>query len=95
MRTAEVIEQCGGSYAASLGIDLGSGRSAEIYKWLLAAVLFGPRISEASAIYTQRKFEPPGARLLAKSWRSAGTSRSRPLIAAATPGTTSRLQASR
>ncbi|HTN66139.1 MAG TPA: hypothetical protein VL051_08155 [Burkholderiaceae bacterium] len=60
MRAAEVVEQFGSSYAAQLGIDIGSGRSAEIYKWFLAAVLFGARISEASAIHTYREFERAG-----------------------------------
>lgn len=61
MRAAEVTEQFGGSYAAQLGIDLDSGQSSEIYKWFLASVLFGARISETTAIHTYREFERAGA----------------------------------
>ena len=71
MRAAEVIEQFGGSYAGQLGIDLDSGQSSEIYKWFLAAVLFGARISETIVIHTYREFERAGV-LSARKTLEAG-----------------------
>lgn len=40
-----------------LGINLKSSKSTEIFKWFLASVLFGARISESIAIKTYKKFE--------------------------------------
>ncbi|OYV47111.1 MAG: hypothetical protein B7X10_04545, partial [Burkholderiales bacterium 21-58-4] len=47
----------GGRYSKALGIDLSSGRGEEAFKWLLAAVLFGTRISWKIAERTWRRFE--------------------------------------
>jgi len=48
-----VAEQ-GGSYAFELGIDLEDLKSEEIFKWFLAALLYGARISETIARKTWR-----------------------------------------
>jgi len=40
-----------------LGIDIESGRSGEIFKWFLASILFGARISQAKAMQTYYEFE--------------------------------------
>jgi hypothetical protein len=45
-----------GRFSAELGIDLSQGRSREIFKWLLASVLFGARISETIVKKTFREF---------------------------------------
>jgi endonuclease III len=44
-------------YSEELGIDLSSGDSEEVFKWFLASVLFGGRISEDIAKRTYREFE--------------------------------------
>lgn len=56
MRPSELVEQVGGSYSAELEIDLTGGDSAEIYKWLLASILFGARVSQSVAKKTYRQF---------------------------------------
>lgn len=53
-------EELGGSYATALGIELDSLRPAEVYKWFLAAVLYGARISETLATRTWHEFERCG-----------------------------------
>ncbi len=40
-----VIRQYPGRFSVELGIDLDSGRGSEVFKWFLASVLFGARIS--------------------------------------------------
>lgn len=60
MRARELVEQFGGRYSRMLGIDLASGKPAETYKWFIAAVLFGARISEAIAVRTYREFDKAG-----------------------------------
>lgn len=60
MRARSLVEQFGGCYYRELGIDLASGKPGEIYKWFLAAVLFGARISETIAIHTWHEFERAG-----------------------------------
>ncbi len=40
-----------------LGIDLSGSASTEIFKWFLASILFGARISESIVINTYRQFE--------------------------------------
>jgi hypothetical protein len=52
-----LVKEAGGRYAAELGIDLSCGKSAEIYKWFLASILFGARISGAIAEKAYQKFE--------------------------------------
>ncbi len=49
-----------GRYSIELGIDLSSGRSRDIFRWFLASVLFGARISAAIVKKTYREFEAGG-----------------------------------
>lgn len=44
-------------YSERLGIDLASGEDGELFKWFLASVLYGARISEQIAENTYRTFE--------------------------------------
>ena len=61
MQTVQtIIEQHEGRFSVELGIDLLSGRSREIFRWFLASVLFGARISEGIVKKTFREFGPAG-----------------------------------
>lgn len=53
----QLIIEHGGRFSALLGIDLGSGRSDEIFKWFLASILYGTRIRQDVAEETYREFE--------------------------------------
>lgn len=53
----ELIERTAGSYAKELGIDLHRREPTEIYKWFIASLLYGARISERLATKTYRAFE--------------------------------------
>jgi hypothetical protein len=44
-------------YSEELGIDLRHGKDRELFKWFLASLLFGARISETIAKNTYRSFE--------------------------------------
>ncbi len=55
-----LLAEFGGGYAAALGIELDSLRPENIYKWFLAAVLYGARISESLATRTWHEFERSG-----------------------------------
>lgn len=46
---AALLDQSGGSYAAALGIELDGLRAEALYRWLIAAVLYGAPISETLA----------------------------------------------
>lgn len=56
MSFATLVETLGTPYSKLLEIDL----EREPFKWLLASVLFGARISEKIAINTYREFEKEG-----------------------------------
>ena len=60
------------TYSEELGIDLKGGDDGEIFKWFLASVLFGARISETIAMRTYRAFERYGLltpeRILKAGW---------------------------
>ena len=61
-----------GRFSRELGIDLSGGRSGEVFRWFLASVLFGARISETIVNRTFREFVrravvSPGA-ILATGW---------------------------
>ncbi len=47
-------------YSEELGIELKKGTDAELFKWFLASVLFGARISETIAKNTYRTFQRYG-----------------------------------
>lgn len=53
---AELVRTRGGRYAAALGIDLAAENHSERFKWFLAAMLYGARISELLATKTWHKF---------------------------------------
>ena len=53
---AALVDSQGGRFSRELGIDLSFGDSQEIFKWFLAAILFGARISETLAVRTYRDF---------------------------------------
>jgi endonuclease III len=55
-----LIENIGGRFSLALGIDLSSGNPEQIFKWFLASVLFGAKISETIVIKTYREFEKEG-----------------------------------
>jgi hypothetical protein len=69
---AAIVKKLGGKFSRELGINLASGQSGEIFKWFLASVLFGARISEAIAVHTYREFEQEGLldarRIVALGW---------------------------
>ncbi|MEM2937198.1 MAG: hypothetical protein QXJ63_01465 [Candidatus Bathyarchaeia archaeon] len=52
-----LVENFGRKYSEVLGINLESGKEEEIFKWFLAAVLFGAPITEAAAIKTYKCFQ--------------------------------------
>jgi len=72
----KLLEAClrdfGGKFSVALGIDLSTGDAKEIFKWFLASILFGTRISETVVINTYRMFEKEGVLspedLLKKGW---------------------------
>ena len=51
-----LISQYGYLYSKELGINLKSKNEKEVFKWFLASILFGKRISENIAIKTYREF---------------------------------------
>ena len=57
---AQWVASHGGRYASALGIDLASPDAGERFKWFLAAVLYGARISETLATRTWRTFRDRG-----------------------------------
>jgi endonuclease III len=67
-----LMERLGGRFSTSLGIDLDRGESGEIFKWFLASILFGARISEKIAEETYGQFERIGLltpqRILGAGW---------------------------
>ena len=69
---ALLVDTRGGRFSKALGIDLGSGDSHEVFKWLLAAILFGARISEILAVRTFHEFVRAGLttpqQLLERGW---------------------------
>lgn len=66
------VQKLGGKFSRELGINLDGGRSAEIFKWFLASILFGARISETVAVRTYKEFETEGLldarRIVAEGW---------------------------
>ncbi len=55
-----IVKNLGGRFSEALGINLSSGDAKEIFKWFLASILFGARISETIVINTYRVFEKEG-----------------------------------
>jgi len=54
------VEKHGQRYSEILGINLERGDDTEVFKWFLAAVLFGAPITETSVIKTFKRFEKHG-----------------------------------
>jgi endonuclease III len=67
-----LLDRLGGRFSAALGINLDQGDSQEIFKWFLASILYGARISETIANSTYREFERSGVlspdRILETGW---------------------------
>ena len=57
---AELVARHGGRYATALGIDLAASDPGERFKWFLAALLYGTRISESLATRTWHELEAHG-----------------------------------
>jgi hypothetical protein len=53
---ARLLQEQGGRYATALGIDLADGRPSEVFRWFLASILYGARISQEIAARTYREF---------------------------------------
>jgi len=53
----KMVEKFGHRYSEFLGINLDSGDDKEVFKWFLAAVLFGAPITETSVVKTYKAFE--------------------------------------
>jgi endonuclease III len=68
----KLLSEMGGKFSRELGIDLAGNNPEEIFKWFLAAKLFGARISTEIAVRTFREFERRGVvtpeRVLAAGW---------------------------
>ncbi len=58
-------------YSEELGIELNEKKDDEIFKWFLASILFGARISETIAKNTYKTFERYGL-LTPRKIRDAG-----------------------
>ena len=69
---ADFVNSGKGRFSAELGIDLASAKPSEVFKWWLAAILFGARISEGIAARTYREFAKEGLtgpdRILQRGW---------------------------
>ncbi len=59
-RVRALIKQHRGRFSAELGIDLSSGLPRNVFRWFLASVLFGARISENIVKKTFREFDARG-----------------------------------
>lgn len=55
-----LLAELGGNYASALGIALDGLRPEEVYKWFLAAVLYGAPIPERQATRTWHEFQRCG-----------------------------------
>jgi hypothetical protein len=68
----KLLSVMGGKFSRELGIDLTGNDPANIFKWFLAAKLFGALISTGIAAQTFREFERRGVatpeRILAAGW---------------------------
>jgi hypothetical protein len=60
MAPGELLKSSGGCYAGALGIDLAAADAGERFKWFLAALLYGARISGSLASRTWREFAARG-----------------------------------
>jgi len=69
---AAMVRAAGGRFSTELGIKLRPRQPDEIFKWFLASILFGARISASLATRTYREFEQEGlssaAKITARGW---------------------------
>ena len=67
-----LLDRLGGRFSVALRINLDQGDSHEGFKWFLASILYGARISETIANNTYREFERSGVlspdRILETGW---------------------------
>ena len=67
-----LLKELGEKFSSSLNIKLSSRDSKEIFKWFLASILFGARISETIVMNTYKQFEREGVlsaqRILDTGW---------------------------
>lgn len=74
---AVLVNTLGGRFSKSLGIDLACGEATETFKWFLAAMLFGARISEVLAVRTFHALVQAGLttpqRILDRGWEGLVT----------------------
>jgi endonuclease III len=54
---SKLVQNLGERFSTSLGIDLAEADSTELFKWFLASILFGARISESIVVKTYKQFE--------------------------------------
>lgn len=57
MNIKRLLERYGQKYSDILGIRVASGNEKELFKWLIASLLLGKRISETLAIRTYMQFK--------------------------------------
>jgi hypothetical protein len=67
-----LVENFGKPYSEVLGINVSSGKEEEIFRWFLAAILFGAPITEKAVVKTYGSFEKQGVptpkRILETGW---------------------------
>ena len=68
-----LIKKYGKPYSKLLGINLDTKKESEIFKWFLASILFGKRISETIAIKTYNEFQKnkilSPQKIIQKKWK--------------------------
>lgn len=60
MKALQIIASAGGTFSREFGIDLEARRPGDVFRWFLASVLFGARISETIVKHTVQAFERAG-----------------------------------
>jgi hypothetical protein len=60
LRVTRLVQTIGGTFSCELGIHLARLKPSEIFKWFLASIFFGARISKIIAVRTYREFENEG-----------------------------------
>jgi endonuclease III len=69
---SELVQNLGGGFASQLGINLSLRDDKSLFRWWLASLFFGARISESIAVKTFRIFDGAGldspSRILEQGW---------------------------
>lgn len=55
-----IVDEFGHRFSKDLRIDLNAGDETEVFKWFVASILFGARITEKIAVKTYETFEEEG-----------------------------------